>query len=199
MDQQMLAKRTKNALERLDEHEQAIARLFGQGQVASGQLNQVGEVLGAIIQALGIQEDVEKIILENRQKAQEARLEAEKNALKNMVETKMVLPAATVTDKTIIVGHELDKEKKVVNARVQVGFARVNEQLKKDVLGKAVGAEVPLPDGGVFVLDELYDVNPNPPPPPAPPAPPAPEAAPAAPAPEAPAPEAPAPAAPESK
>lgn len=165
MDQQMLAKRTKNALERLDEHEQAIARLFGQSQMVNGQISSVGELLGAIIEILGIQEPVEKLILAKRAQAAADRNAAEKKALEDMVASKLVLVAETVSEKSILVGHEQDKEGKITNARVQVAFARVNEQFKKDLLGKAKGAQVTLPDGGAFVVEEIFDVNPTPPPP----------------------------------
>jgi len=160
----MLQKKTSNALERLDQLEKTIPQIVAAvnqsvGQI-QGQLSSAVEVLDAVVQTLG-SDTIEKLILDSRKKKAEEQSDKEKQALAELVTQGAIVPANVVTEKSIIVGVETDKDGVVrVPGRAQVAFQRVDPQFQQGLLGQAVGFKLTLPNGGTFEVTELYEVAP---------------------------------------
>lgn len=183
MDQRQLAKRTSNALERLEQVEKTIPQILGAvnqtvGQVQA-QLSSAVEVLDAVVQSLGV-ENIEKLVSDNRREKATQRMEEEKKQLAALLDAKLILAEDKVTEKSIIVGVETDKDGTARHpGRMQHGFNMIAPQFRDKLLGQVAGFKLPLPNGGNFEVQEIYGPNPTPPAPA--------EAAPATEAPAAPA------------
>lgn len=161
-DTRVLSKRTNNALDRLDAVEQALPQILGSlnqtlGQF-SQQLNAQGEVVEALVQALG-RETVEGIIKDTRERKGQELMEQEKAALEELVSSGAVAKVDKVSEKTIIVGREINPDGTVRSpGRAQVPYARVTTELKEKFLGQTSPFAVDLPNGGKFEVQELFEV-----------------------------------------
>ena len=166
-DPRVLAKRTSNALDRLDAVEKTIPDLISAINNSLGglnqQLNAQGEVLEAVVSLLG-QETVQNTIKETRERKATELMEAEKKALEELKNAGTVVAVEKVTEKTVIVGREFTPDGSVRHpGRAQVPFSRVDQNFKEGLLGKGVGFVLDLPTGGKFEVVELYEVVPQPP------------------------------------
>lgn len=164
-DQKLIAKRTVNALERLDQVEKTIANLTSainnSLMTLNNQTNAQGEVLEAVVAVLGNESIDEKIKELRVQKATEA-MEAEKSALEALKASGEIVATQKVTDKSVIVGKEFNQDGSVrVPGRVQVAFQRIDAKFQPDLLGKEVGNTIDLPEGRKFEIVEIYEVAPK--------------------------------------
>lgn len=165
-DPRVLAKRTSNALDRLDAVEKTIPDLISAINNSLGglnqQLNAQGEVLEAVVSLLG-QETVQNTIKETRERKATELMEQEKKAMEELKASGAIAASETVTEKSIIVGREFNPDGSVRHpGRAQVPFARVDQNFKEALLGKSVGFVMDLPTGGKFEVVELYEVVPKP-------------------------------------
>ena len=122
------------------------------------QLVAVNKRLNATIQA-GDQgavssDSINKIILSDNMKELESRITflAEQGVLVRNDE-------AEVTDKTFVVGREIDTEGNVTNPRVQFAVQSVDPELKKQITGKKAGDVVAYSESqDSLEITEVYDI-----------------------------------------
>jgi len=162
MDQRQLAKKTSNALERLDQVEKTVMNIVSAVNNSISQLgNQIGgvtEVLDAVVQTLGV-ETIQKIMSENRVAKAEAQAESEKAALAELLAKGDIKAVDKVSEKSIVVGRETDKDGTVrLPGRAQVAFARIDPNFQPQLLGQGPGFSLDLPNGGKFEVLEAYEV-----------------------------------------
>jgi hypothetical protein len=162
MDQRQLARKTSNALERLDQVEKTIGNVVGAvnnslGQV-SNQLSQITEVLDAVVQTLGA-DTIQQLMIASRTAKAEAQSQAEEAALKELVEKGDVAAAEKITDKSIVVGKEFDKEGTLrPPGRAQVAYSRIDPSFQESFLGQGAGFVLDLPTGGKFEVTGVFEV-----------------------------------------
>lgn len=158
MDQRQLAKKTSNALERLDQVERTVNNI---GAATNNNINQLGgitEVLDAVVQTLGA-ETIQKIMTDNRTAKAEAQSAQEKAALDELVKNGDVKATEKVSERSIVVGREINPDGTVrVPGRAQVAFARIDPAFQKAFLDQAAGFSLDLPNGGKFEVQEVYEV-----------------------------------------
>ena len=174
MDQRMLAKKTNNLTQRLDDLEKsmvAFTTAVNDGfQRIDNQLgNQVGgltQVMDAIVTILGL-ENVQKTLVELQMEKEKARIEAEKakgeadaRALAEGVANGTFRVANVVTDKCTVVGTETTPDGNAVGSgRIQFEFNRVGEPIQKGLVGQAVGYVLDLSNGNKFEVKEIYEAT----------------------------------------
>lgn len=192
-DPALLARRTSNALDRLDQVEKTLPNLISAINNSLGgmsqQLNSQGKVLEAVMQLLG-RESVESTMKEIEERRATETMEAEKKALEELTAAGNLVKVEKVSEKSIIVGREYQPDGSLRHpGRAQVAFPRVDPQFQPKLKDQGVGFVMDLPNGGKFEVAEIYEVvqkaeeaapadaSAETPPPPAPEAPaPAPEA-----------------------
>lgn len=161
-DARVNAKRTANALDRLEQVEKTLTNVVSAVNGTVGNINQQltsqGEVLQAVVTMLG-RDAVEKTIKDAREAAATASMEAEKRALEELRLRGDVVTMEFVTDKAIIVGREYMPDGTVRHpGRAQVAFQRVDPQFQPKLLGQVVGFLMELPNGGKFEIVEVLQV-----------------------------------------
>lgn len=161
-DQRVLAKRTSNALERLDQVEKTIPQLISAINNSLGGLNQTvnaqGEVLEAVVSLLG-KDVIEANIADRRLVRATEAMESEKAALEQLKEKGDLAVTEKVTEKSIIVGREFLADGTLRHpGRAQVAYMRVDPEFQGKLLDQAVGYVIELPKGGKFEIVELYEV-----------------------------------------
>lgn len=162
MDQRQLARKTSNALERLDQLEKTVGNIVGAvnnslGQV-SQQLSGITEVLDAVVQTLGA-DTIQKLMAESRAAKAEEQAREEEAALKALVERGDVQAVEKVTEKSVVVGRETNADGTVrTPGRAQVAFARIDPAFQASFLGQSVGFTLDLPNGGKFEVLGVYEV-----------------------------------------
>ncbi len=112
-------------------------------------LDNIVKAIQAIVRVVGVSEVQAELAA-----ATQANLKAQVEA--GLKEGK-ILPAEVVTEKSFIVGHELDKDGKLANPRFQLGFMALSEDSRKLFLGKKPGEVIETPNGTI-AIDETYDV-----------------------------------------
>lgn len=122
------------------------------------QLVAVNKRLNATIQAAdagGVtSESINKIILSDNMKELESRITflADQGVLVRNDD-------AEITEKTFVVGREIDTEGNVTNPRVQFSVGSVDVELKKQITGKKVGAVVAYSETQDSIeVTEVYDI-----------------------------------------
>jgi len=158
MDQRQLAKKSANALERLEVLERTVNSI---GSATNNNINQIGgmtEVLDAVVQILGV-EAIQKVLSENRVAMAEAQSKAEEEALKELLSKGDIAESEKISDKSIVVGKETNPDGTVrPPGRAQVAFARIDPTFQEQFLGKSAGFVLDLPTGGKFEVLSVYDV-----------------------------------------
>ncbi len=161
-DTRVLAKRTGDALDRLNQLEKTLPNIISAVNNAfgrmDGQLNSQGEVLEAVVDLLG-QDSVTLKIKEKRELKATAAMEQEKAALEELVKNGDVVKVEAITEKALIVGREYNPDGTVRHpGRAQVGFQRVDVQFQPSLSGQKAGFMFDLPNGGKFEVVEVYEV-----------------------------------------
>jgi hypothetical protein len=161
-DPALLARRTSNALDRLDQVEKTIPQLVSAINNSLGglhqQVNSQGEVVEALVQLLG-KETVESTIRDTRERRATEAMEAEKKALEELKGRGDLAAVEKVTEKSVIVGREYNPDGTVRHpGRAQVAFQRVDESFKTGLLNQPVGFILELPNKGKFEVVEIYEV-----------------------------------------
>lgn len=143
--------------------EQNLARvLFGinqRFQASDQRLTTLEDLVEALVNLQGAQ-DVHAFVNEKRvERAREASAK-EQASLEEGISDGFVLKAASVGDKSIIVGKYTDVEGKVIEpGRAQLVIPGVQPQFKELLIGKTPGAILDLPNGEKFELTEIYEVD----------------------------------------
>ena len=143
--------------------EQNLARvLFGinqRFQASDQRLITLEDLVEALVNLQGAQ-DVQAFVNEKRvERAHEAAAK-EKASLEEGITDGFVLKAASVGDKSIIVGKYFNAEGKVIEpGRAQLVIPGVQPQFKELLIGKTTGTVLDLPNGEKFELTEIYEVD----------------------------------------
>lgn len=161
-DPALLAKRTSNALDRLDQVEKTLPNLISAINNSLGglsqQLNSQGKVLEAVMQLLG-RETVETTMKEIEDRRVTETMEAEKKALEELLAAGNLAKVEKVTEKSIIVGREYQPDGSLRHpGRAQVAFPRVDPQFQPKLKDQAAGFVMELPNGGKFEVVEVFEV-----------------------------------------
>lgn len=122
-------------------------------------LNRMSRVLNAVVELVGADE-VQVAVDRAAQEEAAQRATAEKAALDNAIADGYVMPADSITELSIIVGHETDDKGNLVGTgRQQVAFRTIDPGSQEELLGKKVGDKVKTPVGGEFEIKEIYLVD----------------------------------------
>jgi len=161
-DNRINAKRTANALDRIDGIEQTLSAIIPQINNSfanmSRQQESQGEVLEAVVTILG-QDTITATVKANRDARALATMEAEKKGLEELKANGTLAAVEVVSDKSLIVGREFNADGTIIHpGRVQVAYQRVDAQFQPQLLGKGVGITFDLPKGGKFEVLEIYEV-----------------------------------------
>lgn len=161
-DPALLARRTSNALDRLDQVEKTLPNLISAINNSLGgmsqQLNSQGKVLEAVMQLLG-RESVEGTMKEIEERRAVETMESEKKALEELLAAGNIAKVEKVTEKSIIVGREYQPDGTLRHpGRAQVAFPRVDAQFQPKLKDQAVGFVMELPNGGKFEVVEIFEV-----------------------------------------
>lgn len=155
-------KQVKSALERIDSLEQELPRivmavneaLVGQNE-KSGQLANIVE---AVVELFGAA-TVDAKIKEISDRKTMANLEAAKAKLTEAIQKGDVVKADAISDKSLVVGKEYDKDGNVLfPGRAQLQFGAIKQEFQDKLLGNGVGFTLETGNGGKFEVTEVYDV-----------------------------------------
>lgn len=154
--------RVKTALERIESLEinmgsiiQATNQVLNQ---VNARLSTIEETLAALVIEIG-PDQVQARVDALRTEAAEARMKAAKDALDKATAAGDVVKSEAITEKSLIVGVEKDKDGKViVPGRVQLTYTGVKPEFQTQLLGKGIGTIVKTTPGGTFEVTEVYDI-----------------------------------------
>ncbi len=158
----LLQKKTKDALDRLDDLEKTLPQIVSGFQQAANQLqqglNSLTEIMDAVIEHIG-GDKITKTMSENRVKKAEAMAENDRKALDQALLDGNVAVAEAVSEKSIIVGRELLADGSVkVPGYVQAPYIRIAPEFQEKLKGQKAGVSIELPTGGKFEVTAVYDV-----------------------------------------
>ena len=164
-------KQVKSALERIDQIEEDIpqivlgvndALLELRGELRN-RISPLAQITEALTEILG-SDIVDAKIKEIDQRKTMARVETAKKNLEDGLAKGTVVKADAISDKSLIVGRETDKDGQVIfPGRAQLTFDKVAPEFQDKLLGQGVGFQVDTQTGGKFEVVEVYDVVTPPP------------------------------------
>jgi hypothetical protein len=117
----------------------------------------LGNKLDAVAKASGLSaEQISEIMIDNN--VEELRQKVDEFLLQGIL-----VPGALVTDQSFVVGHEIDKDDKVANKRLQFSVGAVKPELREKLIGASVGSTITFNEESLrYVVDEIYTiVNPE--------------------------------------
>lgn len=135
--------------------EQQIKILADEIDRLRGTINSLSKRLNASIQATENHDTVNKIIIDENVKELEGKV-------KFLVDQKILTldQEAEVTEKTFVVGRELNAEGEVINPRVQFALGSLPEDLKEKIKGNKVGGLVQTDESDLRLeITEVYRIN----------------------------------------
>lgn len=161
---QQLEKRVDSVVEGLkvlDEFRSDILRAMRHTFVVVEQrMANIEDILEAVVYLMG-RETVEKKVQELHVEKLEARSAADKVALEAALAEGRVVPAETISETSIIVGTEVDKDGNALHPlRVQQLWQAVqNPEMKTALLGKKAGDVIETSIGTKFTINEVYNIT----------------------------------------
>ena len=118
---------------------------------------QMVEFLQALVQVTGQETAVQAQIKANRLKRDTERAERDQKMIASLVEAGVLVATESVTEKSILVGREFNKEGELLGGgRAQVPFSQFGEDMKSKVLGQGIGFVLEAPEGR-FEVVEIYE------------------------------------------
>lgn len=161
MDNLSLRQKTRTALDRIEVIETTINELVtGMNNVIqqlNGKLMDAGEKLEALATLVG-KEKFEEVLAANAVAKAKGQAEAAKKTLEQHVEAGDLEVAATISEQSVVVGREFDKDGNLLEpGRIQLTFGGIKKEFQDQLLGQAVGFTVTTPVGGKFEVVEIYD------------------------------------------
>lgn len=118
------------------------------------------DCFGALVDVLGdgTREKVSDRLTEIRIAQLEEQAEADKERLAEMVENGILEAVEKVSEDSLIIGHETNPEGETLPpAWISSAFANLIPEVQEAIVGNGVGTEATLPNGNVFVVDEIYN------------------------------------------
>jgi hypothetical protein len=151
---------------RIDAIEQDIPRILGGVNDGftrlSSQLSELTEIVNALVSLVG-EDDVAKSVTESRIAKAQQESDAAKAALAQAVTDGKYKATDVITEKSVIVGNEKNKEGVTIPpGRAQLLFTKLLEEFREKMLGQKVGFTVTTPPGGTFEVTEIYEEVPAP-------------------------------------
>jgi hypothetical protein len=155
-------KQVRSALERIDALEQELPRLgmaVDQAlQVNGRRLGELASVLEAVVELLGAS-TVDAKIKEVADSKTMANMERAKQALEDALAKGELVKSETVTEKSLVVGREIDKNgSPIFPGRVQLTYGGIRPEFQEKLKGQAAGFSVETPRGNKFEVLEVYEV-----------------------------------------
>jgi hypothetical protein len=154
--------KTKDALARITELEEMIPAISNAVNKSLQQVDQhlgnFNDTLEAVTALLGVEQvSAKKAELLAARVVQQ--VENQKNAVAEAVKGGSLLVTGAVTEKSLVIGVETDKDGNVAGSgRVQLPMQGIKPEFQAQLLGKSVGASFDLPTGGKFTCTEIYVV-----------------------------------------
>ena len=160
-------KQAKDALSRIDALEKTVEDLqSGVANVVSSMNNALESVLGsidALVEIVG-PETVAAKIAELKEKKDLKQLQDMKDAVAAALEKGTLVVTDSIQEKTLVIGQELDAEGKPAGlGRVQLPFEGFKPKFQEQILGKPVGTDIDIGNGGKVTITEIYKVVDPPP------------------------------------
>lgn len=162
ISQNQQKKAVRSALDRIESLEKDLIGLVNGINQVVGPLAQKMPVLEEIVQALVGQvgqEQVDSAIQAARTKRAQEASDASKAMLEEAIKAGSVVPTDKVTEKSVLVGEESDKDGNVIHpGRVQLTYDTIKPEFKTQLLGQEAGFSVDTPAGGKFKVTEVYNM-----------------------------------------
>lgn len=150
----------RNAMERLDAMEQALAGLQQTLQELSGKFETLSEVISVLAELVG--EDAVKNALHAKRVAADAvRVGNIQRHIKDQLEKGTFVAVDVVSNDSLVVFNRKDKDGKVFElGGYQFWSAKdIRPEFLSSVLGKGPGVSFEAPDGSVFEVVEIYSAK----------------------------------------
>jgi hypothetical protein len=158
---QLAQKNSRNAIQRVEELEKLVPQVISATnnavQQIQVQLSGAVEILDAVIQALGV-ETIEKIVTENRTRRADEQNAKTREQIDGLVAQGVLVAGDKVSEQSLVVFKEFNKEGVEQVARLQHVFKQLQEEFKPQLLGAAVGAKVTAATGSSFEVLEIYEI-----------------------------------------
>jgi len=153
-----------NALDRMQRLEQDLAQIVKAVNSVNEnfveKINLLEEVLNSVGEIIGA-EKIKEVLADRALRRAVNKANADKEAVaKALAEGKIVVDAV-VTEKSFIVGREVDSEgKELPPGRIQLQIGDVEKTFQDQLMSKPVGTTIDTPIGGKFELQEIYSIAP---------------------------------------
>lgn len=154
--------KVKGALERIEQLENDFPNLV---EAMNSVLNQmsakttaVEEILEAVVREIG-SEKIADLIVTIRKEKMAAEVAQAKAAIEKALAEGSIEPAEMVSERSLIVGKEVDKDGKQVGPeQVQLPYFQVKPEFQDKLLGQGVGYKMETSTGGTFEVLGIYNV-----------------------------------------
>lgn len=150
---QALSENTSSALNQMNQTTlEKINILADEIDKLSGSLKSLNKRLNATLETTQTADTVNKMMLDDAVKELKSKVD-------QLIELGAIeeLGDAPITDRTFVVGREIDEAGNEVNPRVQFATMSLPENLQKELLGKRLGDKVSFEEGKPsFEITELY-------------------------------------------
>ena len=153
-------KQIRGALERLDSIEELLPQMMTQINravtVLENNIQSLNEIVEAVVVCVG-EEQVDAALLRIRTLKAEADAEAARSNLQKAVAEKKLVPAESVSEASIVVGVETDKDGKAVPpGRVQFNSATLTPEYREKLIGQRLGFKFSTGDANTVEITEIY-------------------------------------------
>jgi len=157
--------RERNALERIAALEGDLSGLMTGVQSAITELEKrilgAAEVVDALVRIMG-QETVEAAVVAARDERAATQATDAKAGLEKALAAGQVVPSDHVSENSIIVGVENDKDGAAIKpGYIQLSMQGVKPEFKEKMLGQAVGFKFDTVDGNTFTVNAVYEAVPQ--------------------------------------
>lgn len=157
-------KQARNALARVESIEKVLSEIARETDESKNRMTSVMEVMDALVQLVGINE-VQTVVGENRKERALKKQEQEIAAVKNLVESGVLVSETTANTGNLLVFKETKEDGSEVLpvSRVQFMFEQLKPDFQEQLKGKEVGSKIKSDAGNFFEVREVYSVKSPPP------------------------------------
>jgi len=156
-DERLTATERLNILE--DNYKKFAEILLGMQNKINSQADEIVRLRRNIAAIIKISEDGKSLSgKELKSTIEEANINMLKDRVNKMLEAGLLLAADEVKIDSFVVGHQKDKEGKVVNVRLQLPTSVLMDTDLAAILGARVGQSVNFENGTVFQVEEIFTI-----------------------------------------
>lgn len=114
----------------------------------------LGNKLDAVTKLAGLSDDqISEIMIDNN-------VQELKEKVDGFITQGILTPGVLVTEKSFVVGYEIDTDDKVANKRLQFSVSALNPDLREKLIGASVGSTVTFREDALrYVVSEIYDIQ----------------------------------------